>query len=278
MKEKNSPHVVALSEDATNIVDRVEFNSKKNQLTGFVLPLDRDGMPIPFVYGARNTDEIVGHFAKEAPVAKSVITVVAQPISDAPPFPLLIFGTDSKFDAEDVSRRWKFLTNKLNALGIEVLTMSSDSDPKYNSGMRRNSRLGRKSKLFFGAPWFKCGDRNKFPFYVQDYIHLCTKLRNFLLKTLMDLNMLPLGDYYVQIAHLQYIVDNIPKDQHEITQSVLNPTDRQNFESVLRICNSKVFDLLEKHVKGSEGTVQYLKITKNFLDAYMDYSLSHWNE
>lgn len=152
LKEKNSPHVVALSEDATNIVDRVEFNSKKNQLTGFVLPLDRDGMPIPFVYGARNTDEIVGHFAKEAPVAKSVITVVAQPISDAPPFPLLIFGTDSKFDAEDVSRRWKFLTNKLNALGIEVLTMSSDSDPKYNSGMRRNSRLGRKSKLFFGAP------------------------------------------------------------------------------------------------------------------------------
>lgn len=69
LKEKNSPHVVALSEDATNIVDRVEFNSKKNQSTGFVLPLDRDGMPIPFAYGARNTDEIVGHFAKEAPVA-----------------------------------------------------------------------------------------------------------------------------------------------------------------------------------------------------------------
>lgn len=180
---------------------------------------------------------------------------MAQPISDAPPFPLLIFGTGSKFDAEDVSCRWKFITNKLNELGIEVLTMSSDNDSKYNSGMRKNSRLGRKSKLFFGAPWFKCGDRNSFPFYVQDYIHLCTKLRNFL------------------IAHLQYIVDNIPKDQHEITQSVLNPTDRQNFESVLRICNSKVFHLLKTHVKESEGTVQYLKITKNFLNANMDYSL-----
>lgn len=273
LQERNLPLMVSLSEDATFIVDRVQFNSKKNQLIGFVLPLNRYGMPIPFVYGARDTDEIVSHFAKNKPVAKSVITVMAQPIGNAPPFPLLLFGTDSKFNAEDVSQRWKFITNNLNDLGISVLTISSDSDPKYNSGMRKNSRLGRKSELFDGAEWFKCGVKNSSPFYVQDTVHVGTKLRNLLFKTMKDPTMLQFGRDFIQIAHLQYIADNIPKDQHEIAQSVLDPTDRQNFNSVMRICNPKVFALLNKHVEGSGGTIQFLKLTKNFLDAYMDYSL-----
>lgn len=274
LKERNLDLVVSLSEDATFVVDRVQFNSKKNQLIGFVLPINQNGMPVPFVYSAKDTDDIVRHFAVKTPVAKFVITVMAQPIGNAPPFPLLVFGTDSKFVAEDVSARWNFITNKLNELGITVLTISSDSDPKYNSAMRKNSRLGRKSDVFFGAEWFKCGRSVNFPFYVQDTVHLGTKLRNLLFKTFRDPSMLKFGDSYILMAHLQYIVNNIPKDQHEITQSVLDPTDRQNFKSVQRICDSRVLTLLKKYIKGSAGTIKYLEITKNFLDAYIDISLA----
>lgn len=195
-------------------------------------------------------------------------------IGGASAFPLLLFGTDSRFSAEDVSKRWDFITDQLNRLGIEVLTISSDSDPKYNSAMRRNSRLGRKSVVFGGAKWFKCGRRENFPFYVQDKIHILTKLRNIFLKTATEPTKLQFGDYYIKKEHIQQIVDEIPKDQHEITQSALDAKDRQNFDSVLRICNLKVFSLLKEYVKNSDGTIKFLNIWKDFMDAYMNYSLS----
>lgn len=275
LTENKLPLAVALSEDATFIVDRPQYNSKKNQLSGFVLPLNADGMPIPFTYNARNTEEIVQHFVKNTSVAKTVITVMAQPIIDkASPFPLLIFGADNKFSAEDVSKRWKFISKKLSDMNILVLTFSSDSDPKYNKAMKKNSRLGRKSDIFNEANWFKCKHNIPLPFYVQDTVHLGTKARNLFLKTNKMPKKLLFGKYYIKLSHIQYIVDNISKDQHEITQSVLDATDRQNFDSVLRICNTKVFVLLEKHVKGSEGTIIFLKIVKNFLDAYLDQMLT----
>lgn len=86
--------------------------------------------------------------------------------------------------------------------------------------------------------------------------------------------MLQFGHYYIQISHLQRLIDEVPKDEHGITQSVLDPSDRQNFDSVLRICHPRVFAALKKYVKGSNGTVKYLEIVKNFLDAYIDDSLS----
>lgn len=273
LKERNLDLTVSLSEDATFVVDRVQFDSKRNQLVGLVLPMNQNGMPIPCVYSAKDTDDIVRHFAKKTPVAKFVITVMAQPIGNHPAFPLLLFGTDSKFVAEDVSKRWDFINDQLDELGIKVLTISSDSDPKYNSAMRKNSRLGHWSDIFSGAKWFKCGRNTDFPFYVQDTVHLGTKMRNLIFKTLRDASMLRFGDYYVRMAHLQYIVDNVPKDLHEITQSVLDPSDRQNFDSVRRICDPRVLSLLKKYVKGSDGTIKYLEIMRNFLDAYMDITL-----
>lgn len=274
LNEKKLPLHVSISEDATFIVDRVQYNSKKNQLIGFVLPINRYGMPKPFVYSARDTDEIVRYFIKKLPEAKSVSTVMAQPIQDGPAFPLLLFGTDSKFVAEDVSQRWDFIANKLHLLGITSITFSSDADPKYLSAMKKNSHLGRRSEIFGGANWFKCGRKATPPFNVQDTVHLGTKSRNLLFKTMKDHTRLQLGNYFIQISHLQYIADKIPKDQHEITQSVLDPTDRQNFDSVLRICDSRVLAILEKYVNGSNGTIKFLEIVKNFLDAYIDYSLS----
>lgn len=60
--ERNMPLTVCLSEDATNIENRVQYDSKKNILVGFVPPLDNNGMPIPLIFKARHAEEIVQHF------------------------------------------------------------------------------------------------------------------------------------------------------------------------------------------------------------------------
>lgn len=59
------------------------------------------------------------------------------------------------------------------------------------------------------------------------------------------------------MSHIKWVIDNITKDQHQLTATVLNPFDKQNFESVLRICDEKVINLL-KCVKDSEATVAFL--------------------
>lgn len=89
---------------------------------------------------------------------------MARPIADnCTAFPLLVFGTDNTNKTADITKRWNYITAKLNDLKINVLTISSDSDPKYNSAMRINSYLGVKSNIFGDVEWFSCGEDVKPP-------------------------------------------------------------------------------------------------------------------
>lgn len=83
LKERNLPLVVSISEDATRIQERAQYDSYTNQLVGFTLPLDnRTGMPIPYSYPARNATEICYHFSVENSISNFLIVVMAQPIVD----------------------------------------------------------------------------------------------------------------------------------------------------------------------------------------------------
>lgn len=63
LAERCVPPVVVLSEDATRITGKVQYDKRTNQLIGFVLPLNNtNGLPIPFMYPARNAEEILSHF------------------------------------------------------------------------------------------------------------------------------------------------------------------------------------------------------------------------
>lgn len=128
LQERNLPFEISLSEDATRIEGKVQYDSKTNQLVGFVLPIDpQTGMPIPYSYQARNDSEILQHFAHEEP-AHFVNVIMAQPLKKVAPFCLLIFGTNSKYTAEDVSKRWSYIVDQLVKLNITVVSISSDSD------------------------------------------------------------------------------------------------------------------------------------------------------
>lgn len=130
LKLRKLPLIVSLSEDATRIVGRPQYDSKTNQILGFVAPIDENGMPIPFSFSANNADEIIKHFSG-AETAHYVNVVMAQPLCEnASPYCLLLYATNSKFTAGDVIKRWNFIKNEFKQLGITSLTFCSDSDPR----------------------------------------------------------------------------------------------------------------------------------------------------
>lgn len=128
------------------------------------------------------------------------------------------------------------------------------------------------------AIWFKSGvkldsDENQH-FYVQDTPHIGTKLRNGFLQTEKYKEKYPFGDkYFIQVDHVKYVMHNFPKDQHELIPTVFNPTDRQNYQSVLKLCDPKVIALLRSNVAGSNATVAFLEILRGIIDAYRDSNL-----
>lgn len=274
LKARDLPPFVALSEDATRITGTVQYDAKTNLLVGFVLPINQEnGIPIQFAYQARSADEILKHFVSEHPVAHYVNVVMVQPLARVAPFCLLLYGSDNKNSAENVADRWEFIVEELRKVGITVVSVSSDSDPKFNSAMKRISKIGTKSNIFPKRDWFSCGSIIRLPFCVQDHIHIATKLRNLLLKTLCSPEMLPFGNYYIKIEHLHYLIKNT-KDKHMLTASTLDPEDRQNYSSVERMCNERVINLLKTQVKNSMGTATYLELLRYIVDSYVDIGLS----
>lgn len=266
LKERNQPMWVCLSEDATRVENRLQYDSSTNQIIGFVLPTTQNGVPLPFHFKARTSDEIFGHFSKNIPVSNFVNTIIATTLGNAPSFCLLVFGSDCRYTAEDVSNRWKFITEELKKVGVGVFSISSDSDPKYNSAMCKNALLGHESNDSDGL--FKCGKKLFPPFYFQDYPHISTKMRNFLLKSIGDSKIFPFGNYFIQQQHLVELLKLTVKNKHILTATCLNPADRQNVDSARKISDPAVINLLKQNIKGSEGTVFFLQIMSDVFAAF----------
>lgn len=272
LKERHLPLKVVLSEDATRIEDRVQYDSSTNQIVGFTLPINyQNGMPFPLAYPARTAEEICRHFSSGNNVSSFLNIIMAQPVKNANPFCLLAFGSDNRYTTSDVSKRWKYIEGELLKVGISVLMWSSDSDPRYNSAMRELSQLNSRTEKYIS--WFACNE-STCSFYSQDTVHIGTKMRNFFLRTIWNEEKLPFGKYYINWNHLKFLLCNFSKGEHQLTATVLNPIDKQNFASVLRMCHPRVTNLLKYHVSDSEATVVFLNIMRDVIDSYLDQHIS----
>lgn len=105
--------IVWLSEDATGIVLKIEYDPSTNQIIGLVLPLNSEtGIPISFSFMANSAADIQKYIKMRA--SKYLYLVLAQPLmAKVPPFVLQVFGTDNTFTAIDVQRRWKYTLAEL---------------------------------------------------------------------------------------------------------------------------------------------------------------------
>lgn len=275
LAERNLPMMVTLSEDATRIAGRVQYDSKVNEIIGFVLPTNNEnGMPIPHAFPARNYDEIFKHFTDLNSVAHFVNVIMAQPLANFPAFCVLLFSSNGNYTADTVTKRLKFITGELAKVNVKVLAIATDSDPRYNSSMKKLSSLGGRSDVFSNTEWFNVGVGVELPFYIQDTIHLVLKLRNLILRTWLFAEKLPFGRFFIQVHHLELLLKHFSKDQHELTSSVLNPHDKQNFSSVERISNGKVIQLLEANFPDSAGTAMFLTMIGDIIESFRSSTLT----
>lgn len=64
-------------------------------------------------------------------------------------------------------------------------------------------------------------------------------------------------------------MENVSNDRHLLTPHAVNPKDRQNFNSVEKICSAKVISCLIEYVPDSEGTALFLKVLNYSIYPYI---------
>jgi len=151
LQRRGSPLVVFLSEDGTRINGRILYHSSTNQLVGFVLGLDSNGVPIGASYPATSA-KVMAKYFREAEISNNAYVIMAQPLSSGDaPFCLSIFGTNNRFKSSDVLKRWTWMSAEAAKEGIRIAGFAADGDPKLMAAMR--------SKIFVASPrspwnWF----------------------------------------------------------------------------------------------------------------------------
>lgn len=273
LQSRNFPLRISMSEDGTRCTAKISYDPKTNQLVGYALPLDTNGMPIVSSFPARNVREIYQHYINPSNIISSTAYVqMAQPTEPpgAPPFCLMMYSTNNKFTALDVYRRWIFQAGKLNEKGIKINNIASDGDPRPLMAMKVLSRIGQSNRSYLDCEWYSCGGYVETTF-TQDYVHIITKERNRILKFS---RIFPIGDKIISSNHLKYLIDNVSKDKHLLTNSDIEPKDRQNFPSAEKVCSEKTMQCLLEYVPGSEGTVIYLKAMRSVLNAFQKTELT----
>lgn len=107
--------------------------------------------------------------------------------------------------------------------------------------------------------------------FIQDILHWATKVRNRILQASI---LMPMGVSIVSVSHLKVLIETVEKEIHGLVASDICPLDRQNFSSFQKITSDRVLKLLQTHVPDSDATVQYLTLSRDFVQAFTDTDLA----
>lgn len=265
------------AEDCTTVVPKLTYDTKSNTFIGFSLPLDNNGIPVNNLYSTTSFTRFE-KWCDEQLLAKSLSACLIQPLSSSvnniPPYVLAAYGTDNKFISSNVIARWLHIFEECKTKGIRIIGFATDCDSRYLHAMRTS--LGffgyfpyaeHPDLLEIDLPtdwcWFFMQQQQLYV-CIQDPIHVCTKLRNRLLSTTATL---VLGNQLISIEPLFYLIDNFSKLDHALVPSDVNPKDRQNYGSCVKISNKNVINMLEQ-VPNSIGIIIYLKVNKKIISRY----------
>ena len=249
--------VICVSEDATRVVSRIEYDPNTDRLVGFVLPVDKDYIPMPNVFLATSFERIKEIFMTESKAMYAYLYMAQALKPGVPPFCLALIGSDNCFTNKSVVARWKYILKECNSRSIHFIGISADGDSRLLSAMRLSSKLQSvKTDLEFNVSqvpklnslppaWRKWFSLQQFSdmVFVQDTVHLGVKLKS---RLLTRSQILPLGSYSAESSHLCILQASFQKEQHNLRYRDLNHEDRQNFEAIVRIIDEKVLALLSE--------------------------------
>lgn len=124
LSDQNAGTDVWLCEDGSSLVSKIQYDLTSDQLIGMVLPLDEhNGCPKRYEYTARDQDTIK-EFMRYSK-SKIVYIVMAVPLKEGvAPFILQLFGTDNRFKATDVIKRWDHTIQSLKRYLDSLFTIS----------------------------------------------------------------------------------------------------------------------------------------------------------
>lgn len=113
-------------------------------------------------------------------------------------------------------------------------------------------------------------NREQYTSFIQDPVHIGTKLRNRLLKASV---LLPMGKGQVTVSHLKILISMVKKEIHGLVKTDICPEDRQNFGSFLKVSSEQVLNALQTYVNDSHATIVYLEISRGIIDSFTDLDL-----
>ncbi|KAE8747043.1 hypothetical protein FOCC_FOCC006298 [Frankliniella occidentalis] len=260
------PLEIFLCEDATCITGRIQYDSTSNQVVGFTLPLNHNGIPKVKNFPATSANQIAEYFRTQSS-SRYAYCIMAVPLKEgAPPFCLGFFGTDNKFKASHVQSRLVWTKEALEKEGITVVGYGSDGDTRLLSTMCVNVISSSPAQW----KWFSAKKKVK-QVFIQDHIHIGAKLKTRLLKPSI---ILPLGQNHVASrGHLVELIQTVSKDQHELYDAHINVKDKMNYRAVQMITAEKVTALLRSDISDSHGTALYLDMIREILNSFIQVSL-----
>lgn len=146
----------------------------------------------------------------------------------------------------------QLLIHIISRNGIEVIGFSADGDTRLLRSMRQCSKFNSYMEQ---NQWFDTSHSTIC--FLQDIVHIGTKLRNRLLNSSIVLHI---GSKIASVAYLKMLLNLVPKDVHGLVYSDICPDDRQNYASLEKIMHPRVRQALRTNVIGSEGTIEYIRI------------------
>ncbi|CAF4499961.1 unnamed protein product [Rotaria magnacalcarata] len=258
-------------EDSTSVVPKVSYDTLSDCFVGFTLPL-KHGFPCPRYFSTNSFGELENWY-NEVDVSFNINVHIIQGLfsigqTSPPPFLLGAYGTNSKYTALDVLKRWINIFDLCMAQNLRILGFSTDCDTRYMKAMRDSMGFFSKFETGFenhpdhfeismlqNTSWFFLKPHQLFV-CLQDGVHLCTKLRNRLLAANVVLLM---GEQYASVSYLIELIENCSKIDHGLVISDVYPKDKQNFASCVKISSNGVLNVLKK-IQNSEATQVYLQV------------------
>lgn len=270
-------------EDSTSVIPRISYDVQCDSFVGLSAPLDNNGTPRLKAYQTDRFDQLKSWF-ETFQRSKSISLHVIQPLTDiVPPFILSAYGTDNRFSASDILKRWFYIYQQSLNQGVRIIGFSTDGDPRYLRAMRLCARFFADlpnlnlskydDHININIPnswtWFLMDPRQIFVF-LQDPIHLATKIRNRLFSKAAAMKI---GDYHIDIKHLIHLMETKSKLEHNLIKCDVSPKDRQNFSSCQRISSPTVLHLLEQ-MESAKGTCLYLSLLRLLITGLIEKSCS----
>ena len=276
LSKHEAPFLVTVAEDATRIIKTVEYDSASNTCVGFVLPTNSNGMPITNSFSVNTFADIENYFLNTTKSKYAYVYTVQSLQDGIPSFCLGCIGTDNKFTANDILKRWRYINAQLSLRGIRIINFASDGDSRLLKSMQITSRFTSNDaslSLNIGNAAFQTPLLNKWLctklyslFCVQDMIHIGTKMRNRLLKPSI---VLPMGQFIASNAHIHILVRLYGKERHGIREKDLDHRDKQNYVSVENLMRAS--HLLTK-IPDALATKCYIDLINAAVNSFLDKS------